>query len=181
MSFRAHDNRASKRSGTAGDATPTGRNNHEPNGGTPMDPATNPTPVPDGTPIDELIARRERKRLDAAEQLDNGVRLASQQMWDEVLRIGEAQATPVAEENLAVKFDGLGADPKPEPIAAEVDDAAIGRAADKVAAFRDEFAADLHHLRKHAPRRLHIEAKAMVDECDDFLGAVRAYFMEQAS
>jgi hypothetical protein len=78
-------------------------------------------------------------------------------------------------------FDGLGSDPKPEPIAAEVDEALIGRAADKVAGFRDEFAAELHHLRKHAPRRLYIEAQAMVAECDDFLAAVAAHFREVGS
>lgn len=165
MTF-GRDPKSSKRSGTAGDATPAGRNSNEPNGGNPMDPAANTNPIPDGTPVDELIARRERRRqIEAAELGDNGVGVAMQKMWDEVLR-----------------FDGLGApDPKPEPIAAEVDEALIGRVGDKVAGFRDEFVRELHHLDKHAPRRLYIEAQAMVSECDDFLATVAAHFREVGS
>lgn len=122
--------------------------------------------IEDGTPVGEIIARRERRRqIEAAELADNGVSLAMQKMWDEVLH-----------------FDGLGApDPEPEPIAAEVDDAAIGRAADKVAELRVEVARELHHLDKHAPRRIYMQAQAVVAECDDFLGEVRAYFMEAQS
>jgi hypothetical protein len=78
-------------------------------------------------------------------------------------------------------FDGLGVDPDPEPIAAEVDEELIGKVAAKVAGFRDEFASELHHLDKHAPRRLYIEAQAMVSECDDFLALVAAHFREVGS
>jgi hypothetical protein len=76
---------------------------------------------------------------------------------------------------------GNRSDPKPEPIAAEIDEALIGRAGEKVARFRDEFVSELHHLDKHAPRRLYIEAQAMVSECDDFLATVAAHFREVGS
>jgi hypothetical protein len=130
----------------------------------------------DGTPIGEIIARRERQRalatvsdadlIEAREQMDGGLRLAFPSLFD------------AAPEPDAVRFDGLGADPVPVP---EIDDAAIGRAADKVAAFRTDAARDLHHLDKHAPRRVYLEAQGLVAQCDEFLGAVRVYFSEVGS
>ncbi len=91
---------------------------------------------------------------------------------------------------LPMLFDGLGPDPEADETerltadavpAIEIDDAVIGRAADKMAEFRAEVGRELHHLGKHAPRRIHIQAQAVVAECDEFLDSVRAHFMEQGS
>jgi hypothetical protein len=148
-----------------------------------MDPTSR---IEDGTAMGEVIARlqperdarRELERLgalaptnaelsEAAEQMDAGLSKA----WPEL-------------------FDGLGADPEPDTIerlaiedvpVIEIDDAVIGRAADKVAEFRAEVGHELHHLGKYAPRRIHIQAQAVAAQCDDFLDLVRAYFMEQGS
>jgi hypothetical protein len=158
-----------KKKGAPGAATPGRR---ESNGGNPMDPVHT---ISDGTPIGELIARHQEEKalavsdadlIEARDRMDAGCRLV-----------------------VPMLFDGLGSDPESGQTerlsvdatpALEVDDAVIGRAADKVAAFRTDAVRELHHLDKHAPRYIHVEALALVDQCDEFLGAVRAYFREQS-
>jgi hypothetical protein len=167
----------STKSGATGEATPGRRDNDEPNGGNPMDHAGRR--IGDNTPIGELIARREAERrglrettdeelVDAPERMDGGMRLV-----------------------VPMLFDGLGPDPMPGetehlPIEdaplekVEVDDELIGRMADSVAEFRDEQFRKLRHLDKHAPRRIHVEAMALVAKCDDFLAVVSEYFRSQS-
>jgi hypothetical protein len=111
----------------------------------------------DGTPVGEIIARRDTERaMEAAESLDNGHRLARCMEW-ELLAIADAPVTVVR--------DG-------EP---EVDEALVGRVAARVSEDRDVLVGELHHLDKHAPRRLYIEALALVAQHDEFLDAVREH------
>src|SRR4029077_21048127 len=119
--------------------------------------------ITDGTPVGEIIARREVERhIDAAESMDNGHRLAMC-MERELLRIADAPGTFVPDE-----------DP-------EIDWALVGVVAAKVAEWRDEMAARLHHLDKHAPRRVYVEAMALVARHDEFLEAVREGLREVRS
>jgi hypothetical protein len=107
----------------------------------------------DGTPIAELARRRDRE-IEAAESRDNGVRLAMCMEW-ELLAIADAPVT-------------VGAEGEPE-----IDWAVVGRVAARVSEDRDELARQLHHLDKHAPRRVYIEAMALVAQHDEFLDSVR--------
>lgn len=102
-----------------------------------------------------LLEATEAELVEAAERADAGLRLAFPMM-----------------------FDGMGADPVPEPV---IDDTVIGHAADTVAAFRDDAMRELHRLDKHAPRHIHVEALKVVAQCDDFLMAVASYFRDGRS
>jgi hypothetical protein len=134
--FRSRKNR------TAEAATPAA---HESNGGNPMDPHHT---IGDGTPIGELIVRRDSERAsEAAEAVDNGNRLALCMEW-QLLAIADAPVTFVPGE-------------EPE----EIDDILIGRVAARVSEDRDELARQLHHLDK----------QALVAQHDDFLDVVREH------
>jgi hypothetical protein len=91
--------------------------------------------------------------IDAAERMDAGLRLAVPQMFDDT-ELLSIDAVPVT----------------------VVDDEMIGRAAAKVAHFRSDAVAELKHLDKHAPQRIHAEGLILIAQCDEFLVAVADHF-----
>jgi hypothetical protein len=154
--FAADRDSNSSKKGAAGVATPRRRDPQE----------ADPMGSTNTTRSHRLLETTDAELVEAAERMDAGLRLV-----------------------VPMLFDGLGPDPGSGPTerlsadavpAIRIDDAVIGRAADKMAELRDEAARELRHLDKHAPRHIHVEALAVVAQFDEFLGAVRTYFMEQS-
>jgi hypothetical protein len=115
--------------------------------------------IPGGSLRDEPTIE---ELIEAREQTDAGLRLAFPQLLDstEHLPVEDASVTSVP---------------------AEIDDAAIGRMADKIGGIRTEAARELRHLDKHAPRRIYTEAQGTLAKCDDFLAAVADHFRGESS
>jgi hypothetical protein len=90
--------------------------------------------------------------IEARERADAGLRLAVPMLFDDT--------------------EHLSIDAVPVTKVAEVDEELVGRVADRTAEFRDTAVRDLHHLDKHAPRRIYHEAQALIAQCDEFLAAV---------
>jgi uncharacterized membrane protein YciS (DUF1049 family) len=114
--------------------------------------------------------------LEAAERMDGGLRLAVPMLFDDTERLS-AEAVAGRTEHLRIADAPLTVVGEGEP---EIDDELIGRMADSVAEFRDEAFRELRHLDKHAPRHIHIEALALVAQCDEFLATVGDYFRGQS-